>query len=398
MCLEKGDLKDFLTKISTNSRPVVVFGASIIGKIVIDLLDILDLQPLCFCDNDVKKQCQLFHGYEVISFVKLCADYPDAPLVIAAGRYFNDIKQQLTNAGFKEIYSDLDVISCIDFKKVPFSKVEKIVWYMAKLGKLSEIRDFPAGSLHIPRLNVVVTSCCTLNCEHCSSLMPYYETQSNFDVSMIIASLDRIFECTNLIYHVEVLGGEPFLYKDLPLIMNHLLGSGKILHIDVISNGTILPTDRVFLALKHENVSVVIDDYGRLSVKKESLVNALKRFGIDYRINKHWAWADLGGFESRKRSEEQLTELFTKCNFNSCTELLDGKLYRCPRSSHGTKIGVVPEYIVDFIDILDLTIKEDFFKEKLRSFLYDKNFIRACDHCSGNSGDSLTLNPAEQRT
>jgi len=291
----------------------------------------------------------------------------------------------------------VDVINCIDFKKTPQAKLKRIIWHLAKLGKLSEIMDLSADSLHIPRLNVVVTSRCTLRCEHCSSLVPHYKSPSDFDTEKIIASLDRIFTSVDLIYHVELLGGEPFLNRNLPLIARHLIDSEKILHIDVITNGTVLPTDGMLESLTHDSVTVVIDDYGKLSKKSDTVAEELKRLGIDYRVNKHWAWADLGGFKLRNLSAKQLAELFTKCNFNSCAELLDGKLHRCPRSSHGTKIGTVPEYPGDFIDILDPRLSQKTLKEKLRAFFYHKKFIHACNHCNGNTSDSLTLRPAEQK-
>jgi len=257
--------------------------------------------------------------------------------------------------------------------------------------------DIPEGTLHVPRLNVVVTSRCTLNCRHCSSLMPHYETPSDFDLSNIVASLDALFACADLVYHVELLGGEPFLNKDLPIIAKHLLDSQQVLHMDVITNGTVLPPDRMLSALEHDAVSVVIDDYGTLSKRKGALSDALKRHGIDFRVNKHWAWADLGGFEDRHLSEEALTERFRECNFNTCTELLDGKLYRCPRSSHGTKTGMIPEYADDVLDISHFSTNNACDKERTRSFLGDKRFIRACDHCNGNTQASLTLVPAEQK-
>lgn len=391
-------MNNFIDTLNATSRPVVVFGASAIGKIVLDLLDIIKTRPVCFCDNDTHKQRETFYGYEVIAFETLCRVHPDALVVIAAERYFKDIDRQLSGAGFQDVFSDADVIRSIDFSQVPQSKIEKIHWRLAKLGKVAGIREVPTGGLDIPRLNVVVTSRCTLRCEHCSSLIPHYEKPSDLDASKIIAALDRLLACADLVYHVELLGGEPFLNQSLPRITKHLLDSGKILHIDVITNGTLLPPDRVLESVKHKLVSVVIDDYGKLSKKMDSLSDALKRLGIDFRVNKHWAWADLGGFESRSLSEEQLEEIFAKCNFNSCTELLDGKLNRCPRSSHGTKTGLVPEYSGDFIDILDLSISDDILKEKLRAFLHDKKFIRACNHCNGNTRDSLTLSPAEQKT
>lgn len=384
--------------VAVTRRPVVVFGASAIGGIILDALDnILNIRPVCFGDNDVRKQSEGFRGYPVISFEKLRVDFPDALVVIAAGRYFDDIAQQLMSHGYRDIYSDADVIGCIDFKNTPRSKLGNIIWHLAKIGELAEIPELCADGFHIPRLNVVVTTRCTLKCIHCSSLIPHYEKPADIDSSTIMASLDRLFAEVDMIYHVELLGGEPFLYKNLPAIAHHLLDSGKILHIDVITNGTLLPEKSVLEALKHPSLSVVIDDYGRLSKKKDALACVLKQLGIDYRINQHWAWADLGGFEPRRRSAGQLSELFSTCHFNSCTELIDGILYRCPRSSHGTRTGLVPEYERDTVDLLEPIRRSEDIREILRTFFNDKPFIRACDHCNGNTCHSLTLAPAEQK-
>jgi organic radical activating enzyme len=388
-------MKKFLAAATGKARPIVIFGASVIGKIMLDSLGILGFKPVLFCDNDARKQKELFCGYKVVSFEQLRKDYPEALVIIAAGRYFEEIKKQLLGAGFNDIFSDSDIISCIDFEKVPRGKLEGIMWHLAKIGKLSEIWEPPPNSLHIPRLNVVITTRCTLRCQHCSSLMPYYRKPEDFDTAEIIASLDRILLGVDLIYHVEILGGEPFLHKDFPLIVKYLFESGKVLHIDVVTNGTIVPSDSDLEALKHEKVSVVIDDYGELSKKLVSLSKALKDSGVDFRKNKHWAWADLGGFDARNRAEEQLKELFSRCNFNSCAELLDGTIYHCPRSSHGTKTGLVCEYQSDFLRV-DKIGSDEAAKDKLRAFFKDVTFLRACDHCDGNTSDSLNLSPATQ--
>jgi len=226
--------------------------------------------------------------------------------------------------------------------------------------------------------------------------MPHYVNQNDINFSTIIKSLDRIFEFVDLIYHVEILGGEPFLNKNLPLIVEHVLKSGKVLHIDVITNGTVLPPKRVLQMLRHESVTVVIDDYGKLSKRMNAMADSLKALDIDYRINKHWAWADLGEFSSRNLSKQQLALAFKTCNFNSCTELLNGVLHRCPRSSHGANLGLIPKYAKDCINVLDVETSPVNLRAEIRSFFYDKTFIEACNHCDGNSEDTLKLVPAVQ--
>lgn len=387
---------NFVDKVSSTSRPVVIFGASIVGKIILDALDVLNIKPSFFCDNDRKKQQVPFYGYEVVPFERLCAEKHDALVIVAAGRYFEEISRQLRTAGFEDIYNAEGVIRCINFKNVPFEKLESIIWYLPKIGLLSKVMDLPEDSFLLPRLNVVITSRCTLKCKNCSSLIGFYQKTTDFDTGRILKAIDRIFSCVDLAYHVELLGGEPFLNKDFPIIAGHLLHTGKILHIDVITNGTLVPAEKDLEIFKDKRISVVIDDYGELSTKMNALIKTLESLNVGYRINRHWAWADLGGFEERGSNPQQMTELFGKCNFNSCSELLDGRLYRCPRSSHGTNTGLVPEYKNDFIDVLDESLDRNSLKKNLKSFFYDKQFIYSCNHCDGNTVGSLTLSPAEQ--
>ncbi|SEM54845.1 hypothetical protein SAMN04489760_12126 [Syntrophus gentianae] len=378
-------------------RPVVIFGASVLGEVALQALEVCGLRPVCFGDNDREKQKKFFHGYPVCGLEEIHGKYPGAVIVIAAGRYYSEIYDQVFSKGYRQIYNDADVIDRIDFASVPFERIKGFLWRLAQLGHLSRIKNIPTDALHLERLNIVVTQRCTLSCRHCSSLMPFYENPRDCDTSLLLKSIERIMNCVDYIYHLEVLGGETLLNKDLPLIMNTLNQYENIFQIDVITNGTLLPRPGLLECLKHDSICVVVNDYGPVSRKKEELLDALNRAGVRNRQNRHWAWADLGGFEPRHRGEESLTRLFQECNFSSCTELLDGKLHRCPRSSHGTRTGMIPEYASDFIDVLDLSIGDDLLKERLRAFFQKTGFIRACDHCNGNTRDSLKLTPAEQQ-
>jgi len=387
-------MEAFLDTISNLSRPVVIFGASVIGKAVLDCLDILSISPAAFCDNDAIKWTQPFHGRRVISYERLSSEYPDAVVIIAAERYFDEIRDQLAGSGFGDVFSYSEVIGCINVDQVPRQKLGGIMWHLARMGSLSKRAP---GELHVPRLNVVITTRCTLRCHDCSSLMPSYREPSDSEALGVIASVDRVLSAVDLIYHVEVLGGEPFLHPGVFAIAKHLSNTDKVLHVDVVTNGTVLPVEENLRSLAHERLSVVIDDYAGLSKKLAPLSEALARCGVNFRVNRHWAWADLGGFQPRFRAERDLKKLFARCNFNSCAELLDGTLYHCPRSSHGTKTGLVPQFAEDVIPLADLPHDEVGGKAALRKFFLETKYVRACDYCDGNSRDSLTLIPALQR-
>ena len=226
--------------------------------------------------------------------------------------------------------------------------------------------------------------------------MPFYKNPRDCDTASLVEAVDRIMRCADFIYHLEVLGGEVFLNRDLAVIMKKLAQYDNILQIDVITNGTILPGKDLLKILKRDNICVVVNDYGAASRKKDALLALLDEVGVRNRLNKHWAWADLGDFSPRKRNETQLAKLFQECNFRTCTELLHGELHCCPRSSHGMNTGVVPRYDGDYVNLLAEGLSVAELKERIRRLVKEKKFIRACDYCDGNTSASLMLEPAEQ--
>ena len=68
-----------------------------------------------------------------------------------------------------------------------------------------------------------------------------------------------------------------------------------------------------------------------------------------------------------------------------CTSMYDGKLYQCPRSSHGKNLGIIPLKENDYIDLLDENTTQKQLRKKLYSFFYKYvPYVNACNYC--NSG------------
>jgi hypothetical protein len=386
----------FYEDIRSSGRPVVIFGASVLGEVALRALTVCGFFPLCFGDNDKMKQGKLFHGYQVAGLDEIHAKYPDAIIVIGADRYYAEIYEQISSKGYRNVYSDADVISTIDFSAVPYEKIKGIAWRLAQMGQLSWTKSIATDGLRLERLNIVVTERCTLSCRNCSSMMPFYGKPRDCDTLLLLKSIERILKCVDFIYHMEVLGGETFLNKELPLIINELTHYDNILQIDIITNGTIMPSHDLLDRLRYDNICVVVNDYGPLSKKKAELLAALNNAGVKNRQNRHWAWADLGGFEPRNRNIASSGRLFQKCNFKTCAELLHGELHRCPRSSHGMNTKMIPRYIDDYINICGVNDNTADLKERIGCLFKDKKFLHACDYCDGNTRDSLLLEPAIQ--
>lgn len=87
-------------EICRRNAPVVLFGFSDISKGVLDDLLTAEIKSVvCFCDNDEKKQQQVYKGVPVLSLKEILKIYPKAFYINTSQVYFNQINRQLGNEG-----------------------------------------------------------------------------------------------------------------------------------------------------------------------------------------------------------------------------------------------------------------------------------------------------------
>ncbi len=232
--------------------------------------------------------------------------------------------------------------------------------------------------LIMPYLELCITPRCTLKCAKCANLMQYYHKPKDYDVERIIASIDRLLASVDFIDSFRILGGEPFLHKDIAQIICHCLTKKKIGQVQIVTNGTIVPKEEVLSALTHKNLSVYISDYGAVSSKKSQLEKCLSQRGVKFVVDSNYAWDDMGGLEHRDYGEEVVRAVYRNCG-DICKTLVDGIVYVCPRSAHGDKLGLFPKNDQDYVDIYAGTI--DDVRKKLRE-LYSVEYLEACHYCN----------------
>lgn len=239
-----------------------------------------------------------------------------------------------------------------------------------------------SSDFFIKRMDLVLTSRCTLRCEKCANLMQYYEKPYDVDLNVIEKSMERLLEIVDGIGTVYVLGGEPFLYKELEKIIVFLKNSKKIQVIYIITNGTICPhSDELGLwqSLSDEKVVVRISDYGRLSVQKDRLLKECMNKNINCDIEENKIFYDTGNMKKRSRSVSELEKVFIDCD-TQCKSLYKGELHFCPRSAHGVDLGLIEKRKEDYVDLLK-ECSLGMLKNELRNFLKRENYVAACDYC-----------------
>ena len=237
-------------------------------------------------------------------------------------------------------------------------------YYVMRIKRLfmfifSTIKYLPAlknSSLYLDYVEQVVTTKCNLNCAYCSNLISKYKNKAyDIDYHEIINESRSFLKLTNKIAVYRIIGGEPFVYKDLEKVLTYLIKNRKIERIEIVSNGNIIPTSLILLnLLSNRKITVQISKYSKHSNKIVTLENIFNNHNIKYEIldfNTNQfinSWYDFGDLTKKNRNEIMLKHQFKSCP-SKCNHLLNGKLYLCARASHLFDLGYAKETDNDFI-------------------------------------------------
>ena len=196
------------------------------------------------------------------------------------------------------------------------------------------MEDIQEEEFVLPYLPVYLTTACSLNCEKCNNLMPYFHGRaSDFSWQKTRESLQRILNSVKELIFCELVGGEPFLCQNMSEILDYVGSQEKIRQIVIVTNGTVIPKEDILEKLKVYHVLVRVSDYG-LFGKMSAFVAALDAYGINVRIQQDMKWNDPGGIERRGRSRAELKRQYNMCEFSlKCKYLCEDRLFSCARAA-----------------------------------------------------------------
>jgi len=254
------------------------------------------------------------------------------------------------------------------------------------------------SGLVVPALTVIVGQACSLKCKHCANFSPFAPASAkHYPLEKLCDDLRVIFESVHWLEKVQVQGGEPFLYAELPELLDFIRGSGKTGILTVATNGTIVPKENVFQSMRRNHVRVRISSYPNVSKETVAqLTERLKECDLeiwDYEFASDDAmWYDMGGISAvpAEASDEAAQRRFLACPFHDCFTLENGKISRCGRA-------VMAEVLQGFTsresDLLPVVPAEDF-STRLWKYLDTPAYMEACRHCYGTEGGKVI--PAQQ--
>lgn len=324
------------------------------------------------------------------------------------------------NSVYGKFNDELSLVELIKFvtKPKPDAFAEVVICSDAYRSELMEIfKNFPvvqnwrefivnncrSNKKHIiPRVDIAVTQRCTLNCTHCNMYVPFVDNPADEKLDLILSDIDTLFNNNRYVGFVHLVGGEPFMFKNLSKVIDKLNGYkkvGKLCDIWITTNGAVKYKEADLICALNANSRIFVTDYSASINKVAELtqknLKLLKQFfKKKIVISEEKDWIDFGD----PRIVYETDELKLKNHFEKCTVpyrgLRDGRLYYCNLSIAASEAGFPQDIGASSISLTDASNEEI-----LRYDLGDigRNYLSLCKSCSGcNTGVGASVSPASQ--
>lgn len=246
------------------------------------------------------------------------------------------------------------------------------------------------GGLFLQNLTLMVTTHCSLKCKYCCSYMNSYpkEKRSFFPYDQIARDIDAIFSTVDSIGSITIQGGEPFLHPDIERIVAKLLEKRNFGIVSIATNGIFEIKEEKLKIFRDNRLNVAFSGYyGALSEDKMKIfyknVELLKKHNVPVTVGvKMPEWAIPPTLWNRNYSEETIRKKKEACKMpERCLQIMNGRLYPCLYSVSLHGVGIA-DYKEDYVEL-----SEDGLSEKLLE-LMDKPFYSSCRHCGGKGGNA----------
>lgn len=400
----KNTRKEFLRLASDHK--IICFGAGKFLEQVAAFLHSNQLRIDRIVDNSKEMQGKVILGCEVQrpDILEKC-DGKENIIFISSKHYAGEISAQieelypnkfqvfkwpLTICGGKVEFDEqlwkerIHAVCMGTYKEIAKNREDELA-YLKEKEVLLEDRT----KLILPRTPLMITTRCTLCCKECSNLMPYYTSPKDYESNEIIQWIKNISSAVDEWTCCELVGGEPFLYRDLGNVLSYVLKETKIQQIEFTTNASVVPKSDILRLMADARVVVNISEYPNL-INSAKFICALEEYGIHYHVMKNMHWTKTKNLEKRHRSYDELQSQYLNCgSAKMCRTILNGKLYVCSKAASLAELGKAD--CLEYVDIMDA----EHLRDNLRDFL-QLTFSEACDYCDIASGDEEIIEAAVQ--
>jgi len=408
------EFNDLIKFINGSDSQVFIFGADIAGKVVKKILDSYHIEVSGFVDNNSNKTDVNLDGVFVYHAPDFIKQKSKNSIILIASTYISDIIRQLEDFGFYNwapIIGFLDLYGEEQYRNMLTGDLRKNhsggefthdfdVFVLSNM-KNSQIKYLDQSLLYIRSVDIVITERCSLKCKDCSNLMQYYEKPENMGYDSVISEIDLITSSADEINELRIIGGDAFMNKDFPQIVNHAAAKKNVNKVVIYTNGTIAPNiEKISQISKNDKIFVFITTYGALSRNVDKLALALEEHEIQFNRQPAYGWTDCGRIVKHNRDAEAQTKIFQNCCAKHFTTLTDNKLFRCPFAANLHRLKAAPLFEKDYIELQDMSSmtenEKTSYLSNMKTYLQDISFINYCDYCNGRTYGDPEIQPGVQ--
>ena len=240
--------------------------------------------------------------------------------------------------------------------------------------------------------NMLPSTVCNLNCRDCLNFTPYIKKHSIESLDELKRTVDLFFGAVDLIYRFQITGGEPLLYKNLLPLLQYIDEKyrDKILRFEMVTNGTIVPSDELCEFMKEKEMYIFLDDY-RMSLpdgeeRYQKVKEQLIKHEVDFADNHVDRWIRMYIPEEDKHkdipSEEALCNKFHVCN-NPWSSLWHGMISSCNYTMYAAKADLCELKEEEYFYLEEFTPekKKELIEFRLR--FNKKGYTEFCRKCGG---------------
>jgi len=371
-------IEDSIDGLRNTTDPIIIYALTDEAEAIANACKEKGIQITAFCDNEIRKTKNMYWGLEVIFTPNLPKKFPKAKFIIAH-QSLDDCAEQLTDFGYSDFYSPINILK--DYNVKNYSYLISESYMQNKINNIIKLNElyFDKSKTYVRSVDVVITTKCSMNCESCANLMQYYVNAKNTDEA-VLEAVKNLSKNVDHISEYRVIGGEPLMNKKWAEITNGIIEQDPTRTVYVYTNATICPKEDQLKSFNGKNIHFFITDYDELSRNMSKTVEALEKNNVPYKIRPAGNWVDCSRIRKHNRSNERLKQVFKECCAKELFTLISGKFFTCPFIANAAELKAIPDNKADYVDLLS---GEPNMRQKLTRLINKETFFPACDFCDG---------------
>lgn len=254
--------------------------------------------------------------------------------------------------------------------------------------------------IFMPSVTLVINQRCSLRCKYCTSYMNEYDAKEkvDFPLEQICSDIDNFFGAVDMVGTITVMGGEPFMHKDISLIIEHLCKWKNFGLISIATSGTYPIKPDQLKGLHDKRVNVSFSNYTESITENQRRmfyqnIEIVKQSGVYFTVGKFSPeWIVPPSLINKHYTDEMVVDLKGACTH--WHQIKNGKVHPCDFATAIYSLHIA-DYSGDYVD-LNSGCSREVLREQLKQYI-NKPYYESCRHHGYlDSEKRLTAKAAEQ--